>query len=201
MKEFYTSILNPAKATLREKGSKFLSFALPAQNETDIRRSLETLRKTYFDATHHCFAWVLDPEGSKFRANDDGEPGHSAGDPILRQIRSRNLTNILVVVVRYYGGTNLGITGLTKAYKTSAALALDQSRFITIEVKQRFKIVFEYENLPVIMKLIKQNAGKIMEQESDHNFKLIVEVPIRAQLKKQLNLLISEGKEIKFQDV
>ena len=115
MKESYLTISAPATANLREKGSKFFAFAYPVQDETEIRDQIERLRKEYFDATHHCFAWILNPEGSKYRANDDGEPGHSAGDPILGQIRSRGLTNTLVVVVRYYGGTNLGVSGLITA--------------------------------------------------------------------------------------
>jgi uncharacterized YigZ family protein len=162
MKESYITISSPARANLREKGSKFFSFAFPVQQESDIRTQVELLKKEYFDATHHCYAWMLGPEGIKFRANDDGEPSHSAGDPILGQIRSRGLTNILIVVVRYYGGTNLGVSGLIKAYKGAAALALDQAALMEVEVMEQIKITFGYDELPVVMRLLKQESIQLL---------------------------------------
>ena len=199
MKESYLTISAPAKANLREKGSKFFAFAYPVQDETEIRDHIERLRKEYFDATHHCFAWILNPEGSKYRANDDGEPGHSAGDPILGQIRSRGLTNTLVVVVRYYGGTNLGVSGLIKAYKGAAALALDQCLMTEIEVTQKIKITFEYDELPAAMRLLKQESIKIIRQETNQQCILFVEAPLKKQLVKKLEALVLTGRKILFE--
>src|SRR5690242_5641679 len=121
----YQTIEKSSDSIYKEKGSRFLAFARPVSSESDVKKVLESLRKEYFDARHHCFAWILGPEKKLFRAFDDGEPNHSAGDPILGQIRSRNLTNVLVVVVRYFGGTKLGVGGLISAYKTAASDALD----------------------------------------------------------------------------
>ncbi len=117
----YITIKAGSQGIYKEKGSKFLSFAHPIATEEEGKEFLLSLKKKYFDARHHCFAWVLDADKSRHRASDDGEPNHSAGDPILGQIRSRNLTNVIVVVVRYFGGTKLGVGGLMAAYKTAAS--------------------------------------------------------------------------------
>lgn len=199
MKESYITISSPARANLREKGSKFFSFAFPVQQESDIRTQLELLKKEYFDATHHCYAWMLGPEGIKFRANDDGEPNHSAGDPILGQIRSRGLTNILIVVVRYYGGTNLGVSGLIKAYKGAAALALDQAELLEVEVMEQIKITFGYDELPAVMRLLKQESIKIIKQESDKQCLLFVDAPLRKHLPIKLEALKMIGRKIQYE--
>src|SRR5689334_14470624 len=111
------TLKSDGKGIYKEKGSKFLGFAYPVSSESEIKERIASLKSEYFDARHHCFAWILGPEKKQFRAFDDGEPNHSAGDPILGQIRSRNLTNVLVVVVRYFGGTKLGVGGLIAAYR------------------------------------------------------------------------------------
>src|SRR5689334_3258152 len=116
----FLTIESVSEGIFKEKGSKFLAFAYPVSSESDIKLRLEELRKKYFDATHHCYAWMLGSDKKHFRAADDGEPNHSAGAPILGQIKSKNLTNVLVVVVRYFGGTKLGVGGLTQAYKAGA---------------------------------------------------------------------------------
>src|SRR6186713_1623645 len=126
---FFT-ITSASQGIYKEKGSKFLSFAYPVQSESDIKEHIAFLKSEYFDARHHCYAWMLGPERNHFRAFDDGEPNHSAGDPILGQIRSKNLTNVLVVVVRYFGGTKLGVGGLISAYKIAAEEALSKAVII-----------------------------------------------------------------------
>ncbi|WP_332911325.1 YigZ family protein [Algoriphagus boritolerans] len=113
----YFTLSRSSKGLYKDRGSKFLYFGFPVHSEVEINSNLASLRKTYFDASHLCYAWVLGRDGSVFRANDDGEPNHSAGDPILGQIRSKQLTNVLLVVVRYFGGTKLGISGLIQATK------------------------------------------------------------------------------------
>jgi len=165
---------------LREKGSRFLGFAYPVKDESVIRQQLEELKKEYFDATHHCYAWVLGPDSEKFRANDDGEPGHSAGDPILGQIRSRKLTNTLVVVVRYYGGTNLGVSGLIKAYKETAAEALNNAHIREERVMVNWQIEFDYERMPEIMKYIKTIDGYVTERHETETCRLTLSLPVDA---------------------
>ena len=161
----YLTIAAKSEGVYKDRGSRFLYFAIPVRSEEEIKAELSALRKTYFDATHHCYAWILGKEGTQFRANDDGEPNHSAGDPILGQIRSQHLTNILVVVVRYFGGTKLGVSGLIQAYKTSAALALAENQIIREWVKTSIKIRFPYPAMNEVMKIVKAHDLEIIEQE------------------------------------
>ena len=121
MKDSFLTISGKSEGLYKDRGSKFLSFSFPVSSEEEINQRLDEVRKKYHDARHHCYAWMLQPDQSKSRANDDGEPNHSAGDPILGQIKSFELTNTLVVVIRYFGGTKLGVGGLINAYKTAAA--------------------------------------------------------------------------------
>ncbi|HEY9049147.1 MAG TPA: YigZ family protein, partial [Ohtaekwangia sp.] len=151
----YRTIQQPAEGMYKEKGSKFLAFAYPVDSEAAIRERLDALRKEYFDARHHCYAWMLGPERKHFRANDDGEPNHSAGDPILGQIRSKELTNILIVVVRYFGGTKLGVGGLISAYKIASEDALSHAIVVEREVTEMITIRYEYASTPEVMKLVK----------------------------------------------
>jgi uncharacterized YigZ family protein len=160
---------------VKERNSKFYFFAFPVQSEDEIKSHLAKLLKTYFDARHHCFAWVLGKEGTHFRAFDDGEPNHSAGDPILGQIRSKNLTNILIVVVRYFGGTKLGMSGLIQAYKTAAALAISDSEIIEKQVKSSVEIRFPYASMNEVMKLVKTHDIEISFQEMDLDCKMQLE--------------------------
>ncbi len=136
----YRTIQKSATGSYKEKGSKFLAFAFPVTSESEIKENLAALRKEYFDARHHCFAWMLGAEKKLFRSSDDGEPNHSAGDPILGQIRSTNLTDVLIVVVRYFGGVKLGVGGLISAYKAAAEDALKNAIIIEEEVTEKFSI-------------------------------------------------------------
>jgi uncharacterized YigZ family protein len=161
----FLTLAKSSSGTYKEKGSKFLYFAFPVENEEQIKDELLALKKVYFDATHHCYAWVLGPKGLLFRANDDGEPNHSAGDPILGQIRSHQLTHILIVVVRYFGGTKLGVSGLIQAYKSSAALAIEESEILEKWVMQKLKIEFSYDRMNEVMKIVKSENLNIIKQE------------------------------------
>ena len=116
----YHTIASGAEGSYKEKGSKFLAFAYPVASEAEVKEKIEALKAKYFDARHHCYAWILGAEKKLYRANDDGEPNHSAGDPILGQLRAMNLTNVLIVVVRYFGGVKLGVGGLVTAYRSAA---------------------------------------------------------------------------------
>ena len=163
--DFFQTIKQTSDGLYKEKGSKFLSFAFPVNDVAEIKTRLEELRKQYYDARHYCYAYVLGQTGDAIRVNDDGEPGHSAGDPILGQIKSRELTNTLVVVVRYFGGTKLGVSGLINAYKTAASEALDSNSIIKVPILKSIKIRFEYPLLNAVMKLIKDEGLKIESQE------------------------------------
>lgn len=156
MAEFsFLTIAGPAQGLYREKGSRFLSFAYPVASEDDVRGHLAARQKEYFDARHHCYAWVLGADKAHFRAYDDGEPGHSAGDPILGQIRSRNLTNVVVIVVRYFGGIKLGVGGLASAYRLAASDALDHAAIIEKDLEMSIRISYDYAGTAEVMRLIK----------------------------------------------
>ncbi len=160
----FLTLGNLSNGLYKDRNSKFHYFAYPVKSEEEIKVHLVDLRKTYFDARHHCYAYVLGRDGLKFRAVDDGEPNHSAGDPILGQIRSHNLTNVLIVVVRYFGGTKLGISGLINAYKTSAALAIEENTIIEEQVKKSVSVQFPYPAMNEVMKLVKSYELEIQDQ-------------------------------------
>ncbi len=175
-KDTYLTLEAPATAALRERSSKFLSFAWPVQDEEQIRGHLEALRKEYYDATHHCYAWRLGPRGEWFRANDDGEPSGTAGRPILGQMLSREVTDCLVVVVRYFGGTKLGVPGLIAAYKESAAAALDAAQIVERTVDRRVEIEFSYLVMNDVMRVVKEEQPRIEAQEFDNLCRMRVAV-------------------------
>ena len=175
-KDSFLTIATPVNGLYKDKGSKFLYFAFPVADEEEIKSSLAELRKTYYDATHHCYAWVLGTAGDHFRANDDGEPNHSAGDPILGQIRSFGLSHVLVVVVRYFGGTKLGVSGLINAYKTSAYEALSSSEIIRKWEFDQVKIQFPYPAMNEVMKVIKTHELTIIDQQMSLGCEITLEV-------------------------
>lgn len=164
----YLTIAAPAEAALRERSSKFLSFAWPVTDEEQIREHLDTLRKRFYDATHHCYAWRLGPQGERFRANDDGEPSGTAGRPILGQMLSNELTDCLIVVVRYFGGTKLGVPGLIAAYKDSAAEVIAAAEVVERTVDVRFRLTFPYEAMNDVMRIVKEEQPTIIAQEFDN---------------------------------
>ncbi|WP_419511456.1 IMPACT family protein [Alistipes sp.] len=164
----YLTIAAAAEAASRERSSKFLSFAYPVQCEGQIREILDGLRKKYYDATHHCYAWRLGPAGASFRANDDGEPSGTAGRPILGQLLSNDLTDCLIVVVRYFGGTKLGVPGLIAAYKESAAEAIAAAEVVRRTVDRTVRVDFPYIVMNDIMRVIKDEQPRIVSQEFDN---------------------------------
>lgn len=188
---------------MKEQGSRFLAFAFPVSSESDIKMHLTTLRKKYYDATHHCYAWMLGADKSKFRANDDGEPNHTAGDPILGQIRAHNLTNVLVVVVRYFGGTKLGVGGLVQAYKAASASVLANADTIECEVTCGYHIRYAYISTPEVMSLVKEFDIKIQQQNfTDTGFMEInLLLRKRDEFVKRLELLKALNHEVAFEEV
>lgn len=163
----YLSIANESRGVYREKASKFLAIAIPVSTEEEIKLKLDEFRKTFHDANHHCYAYRLGLQNPLYRMNDDGEPAGSAGKPIYGQILSTGLSDILVVVIRYFGGTKLGIPGLIHAYKTSAREALDSAEIIEKIIRVQFRISFEYLVMNEIMKILKEEGVKIIKQMTE----------------------------------
>lgn len=164
----YKTIARPQETTYRQLSSKFLTYAYPVETEAEIKEYLDALRKRWFDATHHCYAWRLGPHGEQFRANDDGEPSSTAGKPILGQLLSNDITNCLVVVVRYFGGTKLGVPGLIAAYKESTAQVLAECEIVERTVDVQLRVEFTYETMNDVMRIVKDMQPKVLGQEFDN---------------------------------
>jgi len=173
----YKTILKPSKETLfKEKGSKFFGYAFPVFTENDVKNCLEELKKKHHSARHFCYAYQIGIEKIKFRANDDGEPNNSAGLPIYGQIQSFEVTNVLVVSVRYFGGTKLGVGGLISAYKTSAQLTLEIAKIIEKTIDIQFKLNFNYDMMNAVQRIIKERNITIINQKLELNCEYIVSV-------------------------
>ncbi|MFO8236487.1 MAG: YigZ family protein [Bacteroidales bacterium] len=153
-KDEFLTINKPAESLYKEKGSKFLSFILPVQNEENVKEKLEAIKNKHYSARHHCYAYKLGIEKEIFRMNDDGEPSSTAGKPIYGQILAYDLTNVLIIVVRYFGGTKLGTSGLIRAYKSAAEKAIENSKIVKKTIGELFTIEFDYEHMKDVMKII-----------------------------------------------
>ncbi|MDE6139974.1 MAG: YigZ family protein [Alistipes sp.] len=164
----YLTIDGEAEAIYKQLSSKFLAYAYHVTSEEQIRQLLDALRKRYYDATHHCYAYRLGHDGALFRANDDGEPSSTAGRPILGQLLSNELTDCLIVVVRYFGGTKLGVPGLIQAYKESAAAVIAQSKIVSRTVDITVEVAFSYVSMNDIMRIVKDMQPRIAEQRFDN---------------------------------
>ena len=164
----YQTISSTSQGIYKEKGSKFIALAFPVSSEEDIKMQLAVLRKEYHDARHHCYAYCLGYDKSAWRVNDDGEPSGTGGKPIFGQIQSKDLTNILIVVIRYFGGIKLGIPGLINAYRTAAREALEQASIVTRTVEEIYEVRFEYILMNDVMKILKEEHADILEQEFEN---------------------------------
>jgi uncharacterized YigZ family protein len=173
----YKTIAQSSQGAFRDKGSRFLAFAIPVSGEQEVKQQLEVLRKKYYDATHHCYAYILGFDKSAYRVNDDGEPSGTAGRPIYGQLLSADLTNTLIVVVRYYGGTNLGVPGLIHAYKTAASDAISNATILTKIVKENYEIEYPYEAMNDVMKIIKDETLEVINNE--FGMKCVIRLAIR----------------------
>ncbi|WP_343747806.1 YigZ family protein [Fluviicola sp.] len=184
----------------KEKGSKFLAFAIPCKTEEEIKEHIQRLRKEHYQAVHVCSAFRLGSDKKRYRASDDGEPSNSAGAPILGQIQSFDLTNILIAVVRYYGGVNLGVGGLINAYRTASKEALESAEIIEQEDEVLINLSYSYDEMQQVMSLLKNSPAKIVEQDFQLSCKLAVQVPVSGlgildQIA-ELNVLLPEEKHI-----
>ena len=164
------------EALFKDRGSKFYGYAFPVTNEEEIKENIEFLKKQHYNARHWCYAWQLGKKYEKYRANDDGEPTNSAGTPIYGQLQAFEVTNVLVVVVRYFGGTKLGVGGLIQAYKTSAKLALENSEIIQKTINEEFILQFNYSEMNKVMRIVKEEQISIINQKLDLNCRYIISV-------------------------
>ncbi len=180
----YRTLAAPSEGLYKEKGSKFLAFAYPVSTLDQVKAHLDQLRKDYFDARHHCYAYILGPRKDAFRANDDGEPSGTGGRPIHGQLLSADLTDTLIVVVRYFGGVLLGASGLANAYKTAARDAIDHATIIEKTIDARYRLRFKYEAMNDVMRLLKDLDFKPLNQQFDLECSL--EVLVRQSLSVRL---------------
>ncbi len=164
--DFYQTIEKNAYAEFKDRGSKFLAFAYPVETQDDCKKIIQELKKEHPKAVHHCFAYRLGSEGLIFRVSDDGEPSGTAGRPILGQIDSKELTNVMVVVVRYFGGTLLGVPGLINAYKSTTAMALQLVPVIQKPIEVLYELQFDYTLMNEVMMVIKQTGCTVAEQQT-----------------------------------
>lgn len=174
---YYNTIEQPAMAEFKDRGSKFLAFSFPVNSIEQAKKHLVALKKEHPKAVHHCLAYRIGVDGATYRVSDDGEPSGSAGRPILGQIDSKQLTNILVVVVRYFGGTLLGVPGLINAYKTATSLALQLAPIIQKPVEIEYTLHFDYQQMNEVMMLIKQYNCSVVEQVAQLFVELKVGIP------------------------
>ncbi|MEN8224764.1 MAG: YigZ family protein [Bacteroidota bacterium] len=172
----YKMISAPSEGRYKDKGSKFIALAFPVRTEQEVKEKLEEVRKSYHDARHHCYAYMLGFDKSAHRYNDDGEPSGTAGRPIFGQIQSKDLTNILVIVIRYFGGIKLGVSGLITAYKSATSDALEGANINTLTVKDVYELSFEYPLMNEVMRVIKDEELKIIEQDFQLSCKLSMQV-------------------------
>ena len=172
----FRSIEAPSTGVYKDNGSKFLAFAYPVETEEQAKEHIAALRKEYFDARHHCYAWRIGLEGALWRANDDGEPSSTAGRPILGQLLSAELSDILVVVVRYFGGVKLGVPGLIKAYKTATAEAIAAARIVEKTACATCRIGFDYTRMNDVMKIVKDWNLRILSQQFENDCEITVRV-------------------------
>ena len=162
----YKTIAKPAEGNYSEKRSKFLAYAFPVQNEQEVKQRLTEIQKKHWDARHHCYAYILGPHKDAYRLNDNGEPSGTAGRPIYGQLLSKDLTNTLVIVVRYFGGIKLGVSGLQNAYKVAAREALDAAVIEERTVQEIYRVTFEYVKMNDIMQVLKDPNIQILDRQS-----------------------------------
>ena len=175
--DIFKTIKSASEETLfKDKNSKFYGFAFPVNNEDEVKNELEKVKKIHPNAGHHCYAYQIGVEDIIYRANDDGEPNNSAGMPIYGQIQSFDITNVLIVVVRYFGGAKLGVSGLINAYRSSAKITIESSEIIEKIVEVYFKIIFDYDMMSKVLRILKEKNIEIIQQKLELNCEYIIAV-------------------------
>jgi len=198
MEDVYKTIEAPVEGGYKEKGSRFIACAYPVENEEEIKAIIAGLKEKYYDARHHCYAWRLGAAKTFFRANDDGEPSSTAGKPILGQIQSKDLTNILIVVIRYFGGIKLGVSGLINAYREAAADALRQALIVEKTVDEQLRIRFSYLVMNDIMKIVKEEAPLVLERKFELECEMLLS--IRSKSMGALRFRLEQVESVTFPD-
>ncbi len=162
MAEEYKTIVKPSQSVFKDKGSRFIGFLYHVENELDVKNIIADIKKQYYDATHHCYAYIIGHYGtSAIRVNDDGEPSGTAGKPIYGQLLSNDLKDVLLVVIRYFGGTKLGVSGLINAYKTCAATTIENAEIIILKIKNMLQVEFAYQQMNQVMTILKKIGAEI----------------------------------------
>ncbi len=195
--EFQTIKQPVADIIIREKGSKFIGFAFPVADEDEVRTALEKIRELHPKATHHCYAYRIGVEGQLYRANDDGEPSGSAGLPIYNQLLAHEITNVLVISVRYYGGTKLGVSGLVRTYKESAKETIEAAEIVTRELESILTVHFNFEKQNVIFTLLNKCDAQVLDFTSDQ--KCSIKARIRLAEKENISAQLAEMHDIDFE--
>jgi uncharacterized YigZ family protein len=198
MTDTYHTIKTKSVGQITEKRSKFLAFAHPVESAEEVKSIVDECRKEFYDARHVCWAYMIGPQGEQFRANDDGEPSGTAGKPILGQIKSNELTNILVLVVRYFGGIKLGTSGLIAAYKEAAAEALANATIIEKTVDEQLSFSYQYQMMNSVMRIIKELEPQIITQDYDND--CLMTLQIRKGLLAQLQQKLEKVETLRFID-
>ncbi|NCE72418.1 YigZ family protein [Odoribacter sp. Z80] len=198
MEDVYKTIEFPAEGQYKEKGSRFIALAYPVRQEEEIRTIVAAIKEKYYDARHHCYAWRLGADKKLFRANDDGEPSSTAGKPILGQIQSHDLTDILIVVVRYFGGIKLGVSGLINAYREATADALQNAVMVEKTVNEVLRVRFNYPVMNDVMRIVKETNPEILERQFELECEMLLsirqkEMPLlRSRLQKVESVYFSD---------
>lgn len=190
--DYYFTIESTAVAEFKDRGSRFLAYSFPVKNISDFKKHLQDLKKEHPKAAHHCFAYRIGTDGNKFRLSDDGEPSGTAGKSILGQIDSKNLTDTLIIVVRYFGGTLLGVPGLINAYKTASSLVLQCTPVVQKTIKINYDLQFNYTELNEVMRIIKQYQCTVMKNEMQLFCRIETGIP-----KNKLQEVLSDLKEVR----
>jgi uncharacterized YigZ family protein len=197
MFEYKTIAESVENILLKEKGSKFIGFAFPVNNDAELKNALEKIRAEHPKATHHCYAFRMGLNGENYRANDDGEPSGSAGLPIYNQLLAHEITNVLVISVRYYGGTKLGVSGLVKTYKESAKITLDEAQIITKELETEIEIQFNFNQQNTIFTLLSKYDAKVLNFDANEN--CIVTASLKLVQKESISEKLSEMQYVTFE--
>ncbi len=200
MSDTYQTISGPNEGEFRDRGSKFFAYAYPVYDENAWQEKLDNLQKTHFKARHHCYAYRLGLDGNNFRANDDGEPSGTAGRPILGQIDSFQLTNVIVIVVRYFGGTKLGTSGLITAYKTAACNALENATIIEKTVEDIYHLTFSYARMSQVMNAVKKQQLQIVEQDFGDSGNLFIAIR-QSEVHDQLRRIRAQVAEVHLEEI
>ena len=179
MDDIYKTIKDTSQGLYKEKGSKFISFAIPIESQQQAKENLENIKKQYHSARHHCYAWSLGPKRKEYRINDDGEPSGTAGKPIYGQILSFEITNVLIVVIRYFGGVKLGTGGLITAYKLATADALNNNKIVSKTIKEVYRVHFDYALIGDVMRIFKENENNVVQINRKFELDCTIDFEIR----------------------